>query len=98
MLGIARISTEHQDTLSLEDQQALDRQWLAQHTGLPFALKMIAGRGSGECLDGAGGICKGGLGGPDGTGGEAMPIFCNCLAARQVPLLTGQKPPPFRTS
>ena len=51
VLGIARISTEHQDALSLGDQEALYRQWLAQHAGPPFALTMIAGRGSGECLD-----------------------------------------------
>jgi DNA invertase Pin-like site-specific DNA recombinase len=51
VLGIARISTEHQDVLSLEDQEALYRRWLADHTELPFGLTMIAGRGSGECLD-----------------------------------------------
>src|SRR5262249_27496914 len=51
VLGIARISTEHQDALSLDDQEALYRQWLAQHTGLPFTLTRISGRGSGECLD-----------------------------------------------
>jgi DNA invertase Pin-like site-specific DNA recombinase len=51
VLGIARISTEHQDALSLADQESLYRQWLAQHAGPPFALTMIAGRGSGECLD-----------------------------------------------
>jgi DNA invertase Pin-like site-specific DNA recombinase len=51
VLGIARISTEHQDALSLEDQAALYRAWLPQHTDLPFDLQMITGRGSGECLD-----------------------------------------------
>jgi DNA invertase Pin-like site-specific DNA recombinase len=51
VLGIARISTEHQDTLSLKDQEALYHQWLGQHTDCRFTLKMIAGRGSGECLD-----------------------------------------------
>ena len=51
VLGIARISTEHQDKLSLEDQEALYRQWLDEHTDLPYDLKMIAGQGSGECLD-----------------------------------------------
>jgi DNA invertase Pin-like site-specific DNA recombinase len=51
VLGIARISTEHQDVLSLADQEALYRRWLAEHTPLPFHLNMIAGRGSGECLD-----------------------------------------------
>jgi DNA invertase Pin-like site-specific DNA recombinase len=51
VLGIARISTEHQDALSLEDQEALYRRCLGDHTQLPFDLKMIGGRGSGECLD-----------------------------------------------
>jgi len=31
VLGIARISTEHQDVLSLADQEALYRRWLAEH-------------------------------------------------------------------
>jgi DNA invertase Pin-like site-specific DNA recombinase len=51
VLGIARISNEHQDALSLVDQEALYRHWLAQHTPLSFTLTMIAGRGSGECVD-----------------------------------------------
>jgi DNA invertase Pin-like site-specific DNA recombinase len=51
VLGIARISTEHQDQQSLADQEALCRRWLDQHAGLPYELVMIAGRGSGECLD-----------------------------------------------
>ena len=51
VLGIARISTEHQDALSLEDQEALLRRWLSQHTDLPVDLNVIAGRGSGELLD-----------------------------------------------
>jgi DNA invertase Pin-like site-specific DNA recombinase len=51
VLGIARISTDHQDALSLDDQLALYRHWLAQHTDLPFELVPITGRGSGECLD-----------------------------------------------
>jgi DNA invertase Pin-like site-specific DNA recombinase len=50
-LGIARISTEHQDALSFEDQENLYRSWLDQHAGLPYHLEMISGRGSGECLD-----------------------------------------------
>lgn len=37
--------------LSLEDQEALYRRWLAEHTDLPYRLTMISGRGSGECLD-----------------------------------------------
>jgi site-specific DNA recombinase len=51
VLGIARISTVHQDELSLADQEALYRSYLKTHTDLPFNLKMIAGRGSGERLD-----------------------------------------------
>jgi DNA invertase Pin-like site-specific DNA recombinase len=51
VLGIARISTEHQDAHSLDDQKALYERWLAEHAGWPSELTMIAGRGSGECLD-----------------------------------------------
>ena len=51
VLGIARISTEHQDLLSLEDQEALYRRWLAEHTDLDYDLRMVSGCGSGECLD-----------------------------------------------
>jgi len=51
VVGIARISTAHQDQRSLADQEALYRRWLDQHAGLPYHLEMIAGRGSGECLD-----------------------------------------------
>ena len=51
VLGIARISTEHQDALSLDDQQALYHQWLVDHADCLFELIVISGRGSGECLD-----------------------------------------------
>lgn len=51
VLGIARISTDHQNEMSLEDQKQLYRRWLKEHTPLPFDLHCIAGRGSGECLD-----------------------------------------------
>src|SRR4051794_19941311 len=51
VLIIARISTEHQDERSLDDQIALCRNWLSEHTDLPFELKCIKSRGSGECLD-----------------------------------------------
>lgn len=51
VLGIARISTDHQNALSLEDQQALYHRWLTDHTDWPYQLTMISGRGSGECLD-----------------------------------------------
>jgi DNA invertase Pin-like site-specific DNA recombinase len=51
VLGIARISTDHQDAKSLEDQEQLYRKWLNQNTDLPYELTMIASRGSGEVLD-----------------------------------------------
>ncbi len=51
VLGIARISTEHQDQRSLADQEALYRRWLELQAGQPFQLDMIAGRGSGENLE-----------------------------------------------
>jgi DNA invertase Pin-like site-specific DNA recombinase len=50
VLGIARISTIHQNALSLEDQEQLYRKWLNQNTDLPYDLTMISGRGSGEDL------------------------------------------------
>jgi site-specific DNA recombinase len=51
VLGIARISTVHQDQRSLEDQEALYRAWLDRHAGHPYKLEMTVGRGSGELLD-----------------------------------------------
>jgi DNA invertase Pin-like site-specific DNA recombinase len=54
VLGIARISTEHQDPLSLDDQEALLRDWLEKSSAVPFELVTIAEQGSGECLDRAG--------------------------------------------
>src|SRR5262249_62148926 len=48
VLGVARISTEHQDALSLADQEALYRRWLDQHPATPYRLDMTAGSGSGE--------------------------------------------------
>lgn len=50
-LGVARISRETQDVLSLADQEALYRRWLDQNVGSRYDLLMIAGQGSGECLD-----------------------------------------------
>ena len=50
VLGIARISTVHQDALSLGDQEQLYHKWLKQNTDLPYELTMIASRGSGENL------------------------------------------------
>jgi len=51
VLGIARISTVHQNALSLDDQEQLYRKWLTQNTDLPYELTMITGRGSGENID-----------------------------------------------
>src|SRR5215831_881897 len=51
VLGVARISTEHQDALSLADQEARYRGWLDQHAATPYCLDTISGRGRGECLD-----------------------------------------------
>ena len=50
VLGIARISTEHQDKKSLEDQENLYLEWLAKNYKGDFSLKMISGQGSGENL------------------------------------------------
>ena len=51
VLGVARISTLNQDRLSLDDQRALYERWLADHTDLPWKMKMIATQASGERLD-----------------------------------------------
>jgi DNA invertase Pin-like site-specific DNA recombinase len=51
VLGIARISTDHQDQRSLADQEALYDRWLKERLGRPYRLETIASRGSGECLD-----------------------------------------------
>ena len=40
-----------QDERSLDDQEAMHREWVAQHTTLPFENDVIAGTGSGEWLD-----------------------------------------------
>ena len=50
VLGIARISTEHQDKKSLKDQENLYLEWLAKHYEGEYSLKMISGQGSGENL------------------------------------------------
>ena len=50
-LGSARISTEHQDALSPQEQEARYRSWPDQRAGPPHQLGMISGRGSGECLE-----------------------------------------------
>lgn len=51
VLAICRISTLNQDELSLNDQEAYYREWISTHSNLPFEMKVIAGRGSGENLE-----------------------------------------------
>ncbi|QDU73737.1 hypothetical protein Pan97_07360 [Bremerella volcania] len=51
VLIIARISTEHQDKLSLEDQIELSRGWCRQHLDQRFEEQIIQSQGSGELLD-----------------------------------------------
>src|SRR5687768_11717113 len=52
VMGIARFSGGPRQTdKSNEDQEALLRNWLSNHMDIPFALNLIAGKGSGECLE-----------------------------------------------
>ena len=51
VLGITRISTLNQDPKSLDDPQALLRQWVQARFAGPIEWKFIAGQGSGECVD-----------------------------------------------
>lgn len=51
VVGVARISTEHQDVKSLADQKALYREYLKRYYPGRFKLKMISSQGSGERLD-----------------------------------------------
>jgi hypothetical protein len=51
VLATCRISGDNQDVKSLADQEALYRRWLVEHTELTYEMDVIAGRGSGECLD-----------------------------------------------
>ena len=51
VLGIARISSVHQDERSLADQEALYREWLDRNYDGPYELTMIASQGSGEYLE-----------------------------------------------
>jgi site-specific DNA recombinase len=51
VISVVRISTDHQDERSLDDQRAMLERWLHDHTDAPFVLKIIASRGSGERLD-----------------------------------------------
>ena len=40
-----------QDIMSLSDQESLHRHWLSEHTALVLDVTVIAGSGSGECLE-----------------------------------------------
>jgi DNA invertase Pin-like site-specific DNA recombinase len=51
VLAICRISTLLQDERSLDDQEALYRCWLDEHTDLQYELTVISGQGSGEEID-----------------------------------------------
>ena len=51
VLGICRISTDHQDQRSLEDQEALLRRFVRDHYDGSVSIRIIASRGSGEYLD-----------------------------------------------
>ena len=52
VIGVARISTKNQDELSLEDQEALFRQWLDREYGAGnYKLRVVAYRESGQILD-----------------------------------------------
>ncbi|MHC2070804.1 recombinase family protein [Bremerella sp. T1] len=51
VLIVARISTVHQDTRSLEDQIAICSKWCEDNLDQKFVVKVIQSRGSGELLD-----------------------------------------------
>ena len=51
VLLICRISSVNQDERSLQDQEALYRRWIADHTDLPTDMVVVSSQGSGECLD-----------------------------------------------
>ena len=52
VIGVARISTENQSELSLDDQEVFFRKWLDDEYGPGnYDLKVIAYRGSGQILD-----------------------------------------------
>ncbi len=51
IVAVCRISTEHQDERSLDDQEALLRKYIAQHYDGPVDWTMIKSQGSGEYLD-----------------------------------------------
>ena len=52
VIGVGRISTEHQDGLSLGDQEAYYRLFLDRELGVGnYELSVVASRGSGQILD-----------------------------------------------
>jgi hypothetical protein len=51
VLVTCRICGDNQDAKNLDDQEALYQRWLSEHTELPHDMEVLAGRGSGECLD-----------------------------------------------
>ena len=51
VLAVCRISTEHQNEMSLQDQLALYDEWLTRELDEDFRIEQIASRGSGEVLD-----------------------------------------------
>ena len=51
VIGVARISTVHQDGKSLDDQRAYYTEWLHRNYGDNFELDVIQSRGSGEDLE-----------------------------------------------
>ena len=52
VIGVARISTDNQDELSLADQKAYYRKWLDNEYGVGnYDLKVIAYKGSGQVID-----------------------------------------------
>jgi site-specific DNA recombinase len=51
VLGVCRISTEHQDARSLDAQEGLLRTWVHERYDGEIEFKIIASRGSGEILD-----------------------------------------------
>jgi hypothetical protein len=51
VLGICRISTDHQGQKSLEDQEALLRRFVHEHYSGHVRWSVVTGRGSGEYLD-----------------------------------------------
>ena len=52
VIGVCRISTDHQDEMSLSDQEAYYREYLDRTYGTEnYNLTIVAGRGSGQYLD-----------------------------------------------